>query len=201
MVQNHLRWTPTSCSCVIDILKDSDTGNETLFAIRNLCDAHRPEAIPDPDFQTKKAAALAKRYQDLDDNLNRNLADIDAYTELQMSDTEKAGCRSTVERLTAERKREYDLLLSQPDSNLYFCVNVHSQVKEEGGRFSKIYDRIKAQYNLTDAQMQTITYSFSGVAPNRVITVDFNILLTANQKNAARTWCDANIGIGRVIIL
>lgn len=201
MVQNHIRWSPTSCACVLDLLIDSVTGTSSLFAIRNLCDVHALIATPDPDFANKKATALAKRYQDLDDNRTANYAQIDAYTDLQMSPADKAGCKTTVDRLTAERKAEYDLLLSQSNANLMFCVNVHDTVNEEGGRWNAIYGRVKSQFNLTDAQMQTITWSFSGTAPNRVITVNFGSVLTINQKNNSQTWCDSNIGVGRVVIL
>jgi hypothetical protein len=197
---NHVRFSPASCSCTLDLLIDTVTGNQTLFAIRNLCDAHLPVATTDPNFQTKKQAAISQRYQQLEDNRTANYAQIDAYTDLQMSPDDKSRCKSVVDRITAERKAEYDLLLSQPTSNLLFCVNVHDSIKEENGRWPKIYDRVKSQFNLTDAQMQTITWSFSGNAPNRTITVVFGSLLTTNQKNTAQAWCDTNIGAGRVII-
>lgn len=201
MVQNHVRWSPTSCSCVLDIMIDAITGAQTLFAIRNLCDNHKPIAIIDANFETKKADAIAQRYQLLDDNLTRNYQQIDAYTDLQMSPQDKASCKAQVDRITRDRKLEYDLLLSQPDSNLYFCLNVHSSVVEESGRYPKIYNRIQSQYNLTDDEMKTITYSFTGIAPNRIVTVNFGSLITTNQKTNAQNWCDANIGAGRVVVL
>lgn len=201
MVQNHVRWSPICCSCILDLLIDSVTGEQTLFAIRNLCDAHRPIATIDSNFDAKKAAALAKRYQDLDDNRDRNYQQIDSYTDLQMSPTDKAGCKATVDRITDERKREYDLLLSQTDSNLFFCVNVRDSINEESGRWSRVYERVKSQYNLTDDQMKAITYSYTGTAPNRMFTVNFGSLLTATQKANAQTWCNSNIGPNKVTVL
>ena len=162
MAQNHVRWSPISCSCVLDLLVDTVTGAPSLFAIRNLCSVHAPIATPDPDFATKKAATIAKRYQDLEDNRTVNYAQIDAYSDLQMSPADKAGCKASIDRITAERKIEYDLLLSQPNANLMFCQNVHDVVNEEGGRWSKIYARVQSQFGLTDAQMQTVTYSYNG---------------------------------------
>lgn len=201
MAQNHLRISPNTCSCIIDVLIDPVTGDQSLFALRNICDIHMPIATAEPDFENKKTQALAKRYQDLEDNRQTNLDQIAAYTDLQMSPAEKQGCIATIERLTAERKREYDLLLSKSNANLVFCANVHDSVKEESGRFPKIYARVQSQFNLTDTQMQTITWSFSGTVPNRTITVNFGSLLTTNQKNASQNWCDTNLGVGKVIVL
>lgn len=198
MTEQHIRWSPTSCTCVLDLLLDTTTGNQTLFCIRNICDVHRAIATSDPDFQTKRAATLTTRYQQLEDNRTANYAQIDAYTDLQMPPTDKAACKATVDRITAERKAEYDLLTQ---SDLVFCVNVHDTVKEESGRWPKIYARVQSQFSFTDAQMQTITWSFTGTAPNRNITVNFGSLLTTNQKNNTQTWCNTNVGIGKVTII
>lgn len=199
MVQQHIRWSPHTCSCVLDLLIDDQTGNQSLFCIRNLCDVHAVVATPDPDFETKKAAALTERYRQLDENRDRNYAQIDAYTDLQMSPSDKAACKANVDRITAERKTEYDILTNS--SNLVFCANVHNTVSDENTRVGKVYQRVQTQYALTDAQMQTITWSYSGTAPNRLFTVNFYSLITQTQKNNLQTWCNTNLGLGKVTVL
>lgn len=205
MVQNHVRWSPAGCDCSVDVLVDSVTGVQTLFCIRNLCDRHVGIATPlsDAEFQIKKAQTLADRYQVLDDNRNANYAQTDAYSDIQMPPAEKVACKAQVDKITADRKAEYDRLLStEPVSlaSLRFCTNVHSSLLEENSRVSKAYVRAQSQFNLTDAQMQTITWSVSGVAPNRVFTINFGNLLTTTQKNNTQTWCNTNVGVGKVII-
>lgn len=208
MAQNHIRWSPSSCTCVVDIMVDTVTSEQTLFALRKLCDAHKPIAIADPDFENKKAVLLAQRYQQLEDNRTTNYAQIDAYTDLQMSPAEKAGCKATVDRITQERKDEYDRLLStasNPDANLMLCVNVHTSILEESSRYMKVYNRLQTYLNYTDEQMQTLmqntTVSYSGVAPNRLFTVNFGNQLTNQQKTTMQTWCNNNLGVGKVTVL
>lgn len=44
-------------------------------------------------------------------------------------------------------------------------------------------------------------WAWSGVAPNRVITISLvGATLNSQQRNAAQAWCDANIGAGKVVI-
>jgi len=177
---------------------DTDTGDQTLFTIKNLCDVHKPIAVPDPDFANKKAAIIATRYQQLEDNRTRNYQQIDAYTEAQISAKERAALKAQVDQITADRKDEYDRLLT---SNLALCVNVHDSIKEENSRYARVYQKVQAQYGLTDAQMSTITWSFSGTAPNRVFTINMSSLITQAQKTTAQAWCDLNLGAGKVIVL
>jgi len=62
-------------------------------------------------------------------------------------------------------------------------------------------------YDLVNGSKQlkrTITYSFSwsGTAPNRVLTVSFTgIVLTTNQKNIAQTFLNNQFGAGKVLIV
>ena len=202
MTQQHVRWEPIgSCTCQLDIILDTDTGNQTLFAIRRLCDNHKPIAVPDPDFANKKAQLRADRTAAFEANRSRNYAQIDSYTDLEMSPADKAACKAQVDKHTQDGINEYEQLLSQPESNLYLCTNVHTSVLEEAGRYPKIYNQIKSQFGFTDDQMKQITYGYTGKAPNRIITVNFGTLLTTAQKNSTKTWCDTNIGAGRVVIV
>jgi hypothetical protein len=198
--QNHIRWSPATCSCIVDLLIDDQTGDQTLFALRNICDAHKSIATPDPDFENKKTAAIAARYKVLDDNRNQNYAQIDAYSDLQLPPKDKAALKANIDQITADRKQEYELLAAS--SNLIFCQNVHDAVKEEGGRWGKILQRVQQQYGLTDAQIQAITFTYSGTGNNRILTVNTTgANLTNQQKTQAQTWADQNIGIGKVVIL
>jgi hypothetical protein len=44
-------------------------------------------------------------------------------------------------------------------------------------------------------------FSFSGTAPNRVLTISFTgITLTTNQKNTIQTFLNSRFGVGKVII-
>lgn len=203
MAQNHLRWSPDSCGCILDILVDDVTGNQTLFAIRNICPDHIDTATDDPAFDTKKAQLITDRYKQLDDNLNANLAAIDAYTDLQCSPADKAMLRSQVQAITAARKAEYDILASEAtnlNARKIFCTNTHSNVNEESGRWPKIYARVQSQFALTDQQMATVGWKCTGKAPNRVFTINFGNLLTNQQKTQIQTWANTNIGAGKVVV-
>lgn len=47
----------------------------------------------------------------------------------------------------------------------------------------------------------TISWTWSGVAPNRVITISYTgITLTQQQRNIAQTWLDNRFGVGKVIL-
>lgn len=202
MTLQHLRWSPDSCECILDILVDTDTGNQTLFSIINICPDHIDTATDDPDFDTKKTQLIADRYQQLDDNLNRNLAEIDAYSDVQCSPADKAILKAQVQAITTKRKAEYDLLISNTNVNAkkIFCANTHNNINEESGRWPKIYARVQSQFGFTDQQMATISWKCTGKAPNRVFTIAFGSLLTAQQKNATQTWANTNIGTGKVVV-
>lgn len=64
----------------------------------------------------------------------------------------------------------------------------------ENRRKNRIRNRIFEQFGV-----EIVSYSFSGTAPNRVLTV-VTSGLTANQRTAAQTWADTNLGAGRVVI-
>ena len=44
------------------------------------------------------------------------------------------------------------------------------------------------------------TYSWSGTAPNRTLTIGFSVALTTTQKNTIRTALDTRLGTGKVLI-
>lgn len=47
----------------------------------------------------------------------------------------------------------------------------------------------------------TFNWSYSGTGESRVLSVNITgVNLTTNQKNTIQSWCDTNIGAGKVII-
>lgn len=47
----------------------------------------------------------------------------------------------------------------------------------------------------------TFNWSFSGTAPNRVLTISFTgVTLTTNQKNTLQNFLNTKFGIGKVIV-
>ena len=47
----------------------------------------------------------------------------------------------------------------------------------------------------------TYNYSWSGIAPNRLLTISFSVSLTTNQKNTIRNAINNRLGIGKVTLL
>jgi len=65
----------------------------------------------------------------------------------------------------------------------------------ENRRKNRVRNRIVAQWGT-----EIVSFSFSGTAPNRVLTI-VTEGLTQNQRDAAQAWADTNIGVGRVVIV
>jgi len=70
----------------------------------------------------------------------------------------------------------------------------HPTTGENRGIKNRIRNRIFEQWGV-----EIVSFSFSGTAPNRVVTI-VTQGLTQNQRTTAQSWADTNIGVGRVII-
>jgi len=64
----------------------------------------------------------------------------------------------------------------------------------ENRKKNKIRNRIFEQWGV-----EIVSFSFSGTGKDRVVTI-VTSGLTANQRNAAQTWANTNIGVGKVVI-
>jgi hypothetical protein len=64
----------------------------------------------------------------------------------------------------------------------------------ENRRKNRIRNRIFEQFGV-----EIVSWSFSGTGKARVLTI-VTSGLTANQRNAAQTWANTNLGAGRVVI-
>jgi len=64
----------------------------------------------------------------------------------------------------------------------------------ENGKKNKIRNRIFEQWGV-----EIVSFSFSGTGKDRVLTI-VTSGLTANQRTAAQTWANTNIGVGKVVI-
>ena len=76
--------------------------------------------------------------------------------------------------------------------------NIARQLSLDNGPTS-LYDTVDGTRQLKS----TITYNFSwsGVAPNRVLTISFTgVSLTTQQKNTIQTALNNRFGIGKVVI-
>ncbi len=64
---------------------------------------------------------------------------------------------------------------------------------------TSLYDIIDGSRQLK--QSITFSYSYSGTAPNRVLTISFTgISLTTNQKNTIQSLLNNKFGVGKVIL-
>ncbi len=73
-----------------------------------------------------------------------------------------------------------NILDNSPTTSLYDIVSGNRQLKQTLG----------------------FNFSWSGTAPNRVLTVSFTgISLTTNQKNTLQTFLNTKFGVGKVLIV
>ena len=73
-----------------------------------------------------------------------------------------------------------NILDNSPTTALYDIVNGNRQLKAALG----------------------FNFSFTGTAPNRVLTISFlGISLTTNQKNTIQTFLNTRFGVGKVLIV
>lgn len=102
------------------------------------------------------------------------------------------------------------LVLDSPHSALT-GQTAYNTVLDENNRMSKVLqgaiDNLATQLSSTGTAGGTlkngIQYNFTltGTAPNRVLNVSFSgITLTTAQKRTAQTWCNNNIGVGKVVV-
>jgi len=64
----------------------------------------------------------------------------------------------------------------------------------ENRKKNKIRNRIFEQWGV-----EIVSFSFTGTGKDRVVTI-VTSGLTANQRTAAQTWANTNIGVGKVVI-
>ena len=77
--------------------------------------------------------------------------------------------------------------------------NVANQLVIDNGP-SSLYD-VQQDGSRTLKNNITLTWTWSGVAPNRVLTISYTgITLTTNQKNQAQTFLNNRFGVGKVIL-
>lgn len=60
-------------------------------------------------------------------------------------------------------------------------------------------NRIQARLQEVWPNASLVSWSWTGTGKDRVITV-VTAGMTANQKATAQTWCDTNLGVGKVIV-
>lgn len=91
----------------------------------------------------------------------------------------------------------------------------YNTLLSENTRKNKVHGQLLTISNLTQTitnsdGTQTVTfkngvgftYTWSGIDGARVISISvFGVTLTTAQKNSVQSWCDTNIGVGKVIIL
>ena len=85
----------------------------------------------------------------------------------------------------------------------------HADLLDENPRKNKAEARLLAAFpaklGLTDAQGNTTlrpdayTYTITGPRGARVLTLSLP-LLTNQERNAVQTWCNNNLGAGRVVV-
>ena len=141
MVINTTRWSPDTCSCVIEYEWDSTTDETNRV-------------------HTLKTISKCPQHTALSNNT--------AY--------------STVLDENPRKNQAHQFVLDNGPSLLYDVVNGTKQLKP----------------NLS------LQYTFSGVAPNRVLTIAFNDsngnVLTTQQKNAIQPLLNTRFGVGKVVI-
>lgn len=102
-------------------------------------------------------------------------------------------------------------VFKDPAHSILDDATAFSAIMDEDDRKDNVLrgaiDNLAAQLSSTGSAggslKDGITYNFSytGTAPNRVLNVSFTgITLTNQQKRVAQTWCDNNIGVGKVVV-
>jgi len=107
-------------------------------------------------------------------------------------------------------------------SNYVHKCTAHSGLATDTDRWNTVFEenprKNQALQNILDNSPTTALYdivsgnrqlkanigfnfSFSGIAPNRVLTVSFTgITLTTNQKNTLQSFLNTRFGVGKVVI-
>ena len=141
MVINTTRWSPDTCTCVIDYTWDSTQSESTrvhnLGTIVNKCPAHS------------------------------SLSDSTVYS-------------TVLEENPRKNQALQNILDNSPTTALFDTLANGNRVLKPALGFN---------------------FTFSGTAPNRVLTVSFiGITLTTNQKNTLQSALNTRFGSGKVLI-
>jgi hypothetical protein len=87
---------------------------------------------------------------------------------------------------------------------------VFEENKRKNGTIAELITRMQSDFGETDPQTGAITlkrgitvsWAWSGTAPNRVMTLTIKgISLTQNKLNQAKTFLDTKFGTGKVILV
>lgn len=87
---------------------------------------------------------------------------------------------------------------------------VNEENKRKNGTITELITRLQSDFGEADPQTGaitlkkgiTVTWNWSGTAPNRVMTLTVTgITLTANKLNQAKNFLDTKFGTGKVILV
>lgn len=97
---------------------------------------------------------------------------------------------------------------SIPDNELY-DVLLNKENRPKNRIQSQLMTSFPTLFTETDVVSGTVmwkrgisfNWAWSGTANNRVITITTpGVTLSRQQREAAQSWCDTNIGVGKVVI-
>lgn len=207
-------WKPDTCSCTLHYFVDDAQPQQdpTFFAIEDACEFHQPleglqNGEPDwlgPDHNVDTENAI--RFAIIDDALERNQTN-------NLSKIQRQEDRDKIVPALQEHNQKVVERYSKifdPSNAKAISKGIWNSAKEENDRKNVALETVllngpNSLYNIVDGVSRTVKegigfgWSWSGIAPNRSLTMRFNrVTLTNAQKNTIRNALNTRFGQGRV---
>lgn len=218
------RWAPETCPCIIETqVDDSIPGSPVTFLLMNtICAFHQVitptlTAAMELSNKSKNVLDLIERTKTRNiDNSMRAIADIrQAKTKGLISSflanrTERDLLKNHQEIVQHNKNitEEWQELVTRPQA---FASNIYDIVNEENTRLSNAVqlsiDALPADLSQTGVSGGTfkkgisVIFTYSGTAPNRILTVTFTgITLASGKRNTIQNGLNTRFGVGKVVL-